>query len=83
LPENTSRVELHGCLVCGRVHNLLLVTSPEGKPIGYTAVGTDCHTLPGGDHALVVCNIHSDSEIEAALSRHHPGPEKPGDVDDD
>ena len=83
MPENFSRVELHGCIVCGRLHNLLIVTSPDGKPVVYTATGSDCHTLPGGDHPLVVCNIHSDSDIEAALARHHPGPEQPGDLDDD
>ena len=76
MPENTSKVELHGCIVCGRLHNLLVVTTPGGKLVGYTVTGSGCHSLPGQDRPLVACDGHTTAEINTALSRHHPGPEQ-------
>ena len=71
--ENTDAVEVHGCIVCGKVYNMLVIYGPDGKLI-------DCAvTSPGGrvvrdiDRPLVACKKHKESEIEAALIQHYPG----------
>jgi len=83
MSENTNKVELHGCIVCGKLHNLLVVTTPGGKLVGYTVTGSSCHTLPGAERPLVACDGHTTAEIDAALSRHHLGSELTEDPEDD
>jgi len=83
MSENTKKVELHGCIVCGKLHNLLVVTTPGGKLVGYTVTGFGCHALPGADSPLVTCDGHTTAEIDAALSHHHPGPEQVEDLEKD
>ncbi|HEY5157881.1 MAG TPA: hypothetical protein VII93_07975 [Anaerolineales bacterium] len=83
MSENTNKVELHGCIVCGKLHNLLVVTTPGGKLVGYTVTGSSCHTLPGAERPLVACDGHTTAEVDAALSRHHPGPEQAKDSEDE
>ena len=83
MSENTNRVELHGCIVCGKLHNLLVVTTPRGELVGYTVTGSGCHTLPGAERPLVACDAHTTEEIDAALSHHHPGPEQSEDPEKD
>lgn len=80
---NTNKVEVHGCIVCGKLHNLLVITTPEGKMVGYTVTSPGCHPLPGTYRPLVVCDDHTTEDIEAALARHHPGPEKTEDTEED
>jgi len=76
MSQNMNRVEQHGCIVCGRVYNLLVVSSPSGKMVGCTV------TSPGGIivsdplRPLVACSSHSQTEIELALTRHYPGKEQ-------
>ena len=74
MPDNKSTVEVHGCIVCGKLHNLLVVYSPGGKLVGYTVTGSGCHPLPDANRPLVACNGHTEADIETALARHHPGP---------
>ena len=83
MPENTSRIELHGCLVCGRLYNLLVVTTSEGKIAGCRVMDPNCHTISRNGHLLVACNEHKEGEVEAALARYHPGPERAEDQEED
>jgi hypothetical protein len=82
LTENSNRVEPHGCIVCGKLYNLLVVYTPAGKMTGCTV------TSPGGSvvadevRPLVACNTHRGEEIETALARHYPGTEQPEDRED-
>jgi hypothetical protein len=83
MADNKSTVEVHGCIVCGKLHNLLVVYSPGGKLVGYTVTGYGCHPLSDTDRPLVVCNVHTEAEIKDALARHHPGPEQKDDPEED
>jgi hypothetical protein len=73
LSDNTNKVEVHGCIVCGRLYNLLVVYTPAGKLVGYTVTGSGGHPLPGADRPLVACDVHSAAETDAALARHATG----------
>ena len=83
MAENTSRVEMHGCIVCGRLHNLLVISSSSGKMIDCMVMDSSCHTLFSNDHPFIVCNEHKEEEIKTALDRHHTGPERAQDLQDD
>jgi hypothetical protein len=82
MSNNTNAVEQHGCIVCGKVYNLLVIYDPEGKLV-------DCSvTSPGGRRVrdehwpLVACERHSEEEIDAALAKHYPGKAKEDPEDD-
>jgi hypothetical protein len=69
MPETKNVVEIHGCIVCARVFNILAVYTPDGKLV-------DCAvTSPGGrcvldeGQPLVACETHTAEDIEAAYKR--------------
>jgi hypothetical protein len=68
MSENKNVVEIHGCIVCARLFNILVVYTPEGKLLDCTV------TSPGGrivkDHKrpLVACNNHAAEEVESAYN---------------
>jgi len=76
MSDNTNRVETHGCIVCGKTYNLLVVYTPSGKMVGCTLTSPGGHPVPDSVRPLAACNKHSGAEIETALSRHYPGMEQ-------
>ncbi len=73
MPDISNVVEQHGCIVCGKIHQLLVEYAPDGRLVDCTV------TSPGGRRVLdmhwplVACEKHRQSEIDAALARHYPG----------
>jgi hypothetical protein len=68
--ENKNVVEMHGCIVCARVFNVLAVYAPDGRFLLSTVTGSGGgHCLPDQAHALVACDSHTAGEIEAAYKR--------------
>ena len=82
MSDNTNRVEQHGCIVCGRIHDLLVVYSPAGKMIDCTVTSPGGIVVPDAIRPLAACNTHSGEEIETALARHYPGMEQAEDLED-
>jgi hypothetical protein len=82
LADSTNRVEPHGCIVCGRLHNLLVVYSPLGKLVDSTAVSPGGQVVPDAVRPLAACNTHSRQEIETALAKHYPGSVQDDDDED-
>jgi len=82
MSNNANVVEQHGCIVCGKIYNLLVIYNPEGKLVDCTV------TSPGGQRVrdahwpLVACNQHTETEINTALANHFPGKSK-DDLEDD
>jgi predicted naringenin-chalcone synthase len=76
MTENKNMVEQHGCIVCGKIHTMLVVYSASGKMIDCTV------TSPGGRRVLdklqplASCNTHSKAEVDTSLARHYPGMEE-------
>ena len=82
MSNNSNVGEQHGCIVCGKLYNLLVVYSPDGKLV-------DCAvTSPGGQRVqdphwpLVACDRHSADEIKNAVANHFPGKAKEDKEDD-
>lgn len=70
--ENHTRSEMHGCIVCGALYQLYVVSDAAGKLVDFKVM------RPGGRrishelrplHPLVACNRHTDDEVNAAVER--------------
>lgn len=69
MSDNRNEVELHGCIVCGRVYNVLAVYSAFGSLVDWTVSSLDAHILKEKDHILVSCNSHSPEIQDEAFQR--------------
>ena len=82
MSDNINRVEQHGCIVCGKIYNLLVVYTPSGLMVGCTVTSPGGNPVPDAVRPLAACNTHSGAEIETALARHYPGMEQTEDRED-
>jgi hypothetical protein len=82
MSDNSNKVESHGCIVCGKLYNLLVVYSPSGRMAACSVISHGGQLVPDEDRPLVACNQHSAHEIETAVERHYPGLEQPEDSED-
>jgi len=69
MSENKNAVEIHGCLVCAKLFNMLSVYTPEGKLVGCAVTSPGGHCVPDEGLPLVACDTHTVVEIEAAYKR--------------
>lgn len=76
MDDNTNRVEPHGCIVCGKIHTLLVVYSPTGRLVDCTVTSPGGQIVPDALRPLAACSTHSGEQIETALLRHYPGMEQ-------
>jgi phage/plasmid primase-like uncharacterized protein len=69
MTENQVKGEAHGCIVCGKLHQLLVVYDKQGKFIDMKVMSADGKRVPNSTRPLVACEKHSPKEIEAAVRR--------------
>jgi hypothetical protein len=62
-------VEIHGCIICARLFNILVVATPDGKLLDCTVTSPGGNIVPDERKPLVVCNTHTAVEIELAYKR--------------
>jgi hypothetical protein len=67
--ENKNAVEMHGCIVCARIFNILAVYTPDGRLVDCTVTSPGGHCVPDEQRPLVACNTHTTGEIETAYKR--------------
>ncbi len=67
--ENKIVVEIHGCIVCAKLYNILVVYTPEGKLLDCTVTSPGGHIVPDESRPLVACDSHIKVEIESAHNR--------------
>jgi hypothetical protein len=65
MSENKNVVEIHGCIVCAKLFNLLVVYTPQGKLLDCTVTSSGGHIVPDERHPLVACNTHTAEELAA------------------
>ena len=65
MSENKTVVEIHGCIVCAKLFNLLVVYTPEGKLVDCTVTSPDGHRVMDERRPLVACDTHTAEEITA------------------
>lgn len=69
MSEKENLVEAHGCIVCGRIFNILAVYTPDGRLVDCAVTSSGGHCLPDERHPLVACDTHTADEIEVAYKR--------------
>lgn len=67
--ENKKVVEIHGCIVCAKLYNILAVYTPDGKLVDCTVTSPGGHIVPDENRPLAVCDSHTEVEIESANNR--------------
>jgi hypothetical protein len=67
--ENNNAVEIHGCIVCGKQYNILVVYTQEGRLVDCIVTSPGGHRVPDEQRPLVACDTHSAEEIEVAYKR--------------
>ncbi len=67
--ENQMVDEIHGCIVCANLFNVLAVYTPEGKLLDRTVTSPGGHIVPDERRILVACDSHTTDEIEPACKR--------------
>ena len=66
MSENKVVVEMHGCIVCGRIFNILAMYTPDGRLVDRTVTSPVGHCVPDERQPLVACDTHTSGEIETA-----------------
>jgi hypothetical protein len=69
MSDNKNAVEIHGCIVCARVFNVLVVYTPDGRLVGCSVTSPGSHCVPDEEQALVACDKHTAEDIESAYKR--------------
>jgi hypothetical protein len=69
MSKNKNVVEMHGCIVCGRVFNIMAVYTPAGRLVDCTVTSPGGHCVPDEQRPLVACDTHTAGDIETAYKR--------------
>jgi hypothetical protein len=69
ISENKITGEIHGCIVCAKLYNVLVVYTPEGKLLDCTVTSPGGHIVQDEQRPLVVCDTHTEEEIKFAYRR--------------
>jgi hypothetical protein len=69
MSENKNAVEMHGCIVCARIFNILAVYNPNGRLMDCVVTSPGGHCVPDEGRPLVACDTHTAGDIETAYKR--------------
>ena len=69
MTEKQSRNETHGCIVCGKLHQLFVLYEADGKLFDFKVMSADGKKVSHLQRALVACAKHNKDEVEAAVAR--------------
>jgi hypothetical protein len=82
MSNNVNVVEQHGCIVCGKLYDLLVIYDQAGKLVDSAVTSPGGHPVRNVHWPLVACDKHTEEQINTALANHFPGKEK-DDLEDD
>ena len=69
MTEAKGKGEMHGCIVCGKLYQLLVAYDSNGNYIGSKVMSAGGKEVKGVNRPLVACETHSDAEIARAVER--------------
>jgi hypothetical protein len=69
MSENKAKGEMHGCIVCGKLYQLIVVHDANGNYIGSRIMTAGGKEVKGANRPLVACERHTDEEIARAVKR--------------
>jgi len=69
MSDNKNLNERHGCIVCGKIYDLLVVYHPDGHMVDCKVTSAGGHRVPDAHRPLVACDTHPAAKIEAAYAK--------------
>jgi hypothetical protein len=69
MSESKAKGEMHGCIVCGKLYQLIVVHDSNGNFIGSKIMSAGGKEVKGATRPLVACERHTDEEIQRAVQR--------------
>ncbi len=75
MDEKHTKGEVHGCIVCGSLYQLYVVSDAQGKFIDFKVMTAGGKRVRNSHRPLVACEKHTDAEVEAAVERAY-GPQE-------
>jgi len=76
MSEKQTRGETHGCIVCGKLHQLLVVYEADGRLFDFKVMSMGGKKVVHPSRPLVACENHSEEQIEEAVKRVYGSPEE-------
>lgn len=67
--QNRTEYEIHGCVVCVRLFNVLVVYARNHHIVRCTVTNPGGHVVPDPHHLLLACESHSAEEVASAHER--------------
>ena len=69
MSENKTKAEIHGCIVCAKLFNVLAIYTPNDTLVDHSVTSSGGHSLPNKKQVLVACDAHTADDIESAYKR--------------
>lgn len=61
--------EIHGCIICANLFNVLAVYTAEGELLDCTVTSPSGHIVQNKQRLLVACDTHTAEETKTAHKR--------------
>lgn len=69
MSDTMGKGEMHGCIVCGKLYQLLVAYDANGKYIGSKVMTSGGKEVKGVKRPLVACETHTGEDVEQAVER--------------
>ena len=69
MTETKAKGEMHGCIVCGKLYQLLVVHDAQGNYVGSKVMSAGGKAVTHDKRPLVACEKHTEQEIKRAIQR--------------
>jgi len=69
MSDTKAKGEMHGCIVCGKLYQLLIAYDANGKYVGSKVMSAGGKEVKHPTRPLVACEKHSEEEITRAVNR--------------
>jgi len=69
MTETKGKTETHGCIVCGKLYQMLVAYDENGNYIGSKVMSAGGKEVTLMNRPLVACERHTDEEIKRAVDR--------------
>ncbi|HRQ24630.1 MAG TPA: hypothetical protein PLF42_14485 [Anaerolineales bacterium] len=69
MTEKQVSTEPHGCIVCGKLYQMLVVRDAQGKFADAKIMSAGGRVVNYAKRPLAACESHSDEAVEAAVQR--------------
>lgn len=69
MTEKQITTEPHGCIVCGKLYQILVVRDAQGKFMEAKIMSAGGRLMKYGVRPLAACETHSEESVDAAVRR--------------